>query len=103
MAVQTKERVFELIRQHQNHIRAFGIKKLGVFGSFVREAPSEDSDVDLLVEFEPEQETFDNFMHVNFFLEDLFQRRVEVITTEFLSPFIGPHILKEVEYVLYPA
>ncbi|MGH9835584.1 MAG: nucleotidyltransferase family protein, partial [Blastocatellia bacterium] len=56
------------------------------------------SDVDILVEFEPEKKSFDNFMRLSFLLEDLFDRRVDLITTESLSPYIGPHILSEVEY-----
>jgi hypothetical protein len=54
--------------------------------------------VDILVEFDPDQKTFDNFMQLAFFLEDLFDRKVDLITTESLSPYLGPHILREVEY-----
>ena len=57
------------------------------------------SDVDILVSFTPEKKTFDNFMHLGFFLEDLLGRTVDLVTTESLSPHIGPHILSEVEYV----
>ena len=46
----------------------------------------------------PNKKNFDNFMHLAGLLEDLLQRRVEIITTEALSPYIGPHILSEVEY-----
>ena len=70
-----------------------------MFGSFVRGEQKSGSDIDLIVEFESGKKTFDNFMNLSFFLEDLFQRRVELITTESLSPYIGPHILKEAEYV----
>ncbi len=98
MAVQTKEQVLALLRRHQPELRRFGVKRCGVFGSFVRNEPHDQSDVDVLVEFEPDQKTFDNFMHLAFFLEDLFGRKVDLITTESLSPYIGPHILREVEY-----
>jgi len=43
--------------------------------------------------------SYDNFIQLSFFLEDLFRRRVELVTTESLSPYIGPHIMSEVEYV----
>jgi predicted nucleotidyltransferase len=99
MAVQTKERVFALLQDHQNHIRQFGVKRLGLFGSFVRQQQDAESDVDVLVEFEPERKTFDAFMQLAAFLEDLFERRVELVTFESLSPYIGPYILKEIEYV----
>ena len=43
--------------------------------------------------------TFDNFIQLSFLLEDLFKRRVELVTAESLSPHIGPFIMSEVEYV----
>jgi predicted nucleotidyltransferase len=98
MAVRTKEQILALLREHQPELRRFGVKRCGVFGSFVRNEPQAQSDVDILVEFEPDQKTFDNFMHLAFFLEDMFGRPVDLITTESLSPYIGPHILREVEY-----
>ncbi len=99
MAVQTKERVFTLLQDHKDRIRRFGVKRLGLFGSFVRQQQDAESDVDVLVEFEPERKTFDAFMQLAAFLEDLFERRVELVTPESLSPYIGPYILREIEYV----
>jgi len=87
------------MQAHQSQIRAFGVRRLGLFGSFARGQQNESSDIDLLVEFDPRQKTFDAFMNLCFFLEDLLQRRVELVTPESLSPYIGPHILREVEYV----
>jgi predicted nucleotidyltransferase len=98
MSVQTKDQVLTLLQEHQPELQRFGVKRCGVFGSFVRNEPQDQSDVDILVEFEPGQKTFDHFMHLAFFLEDLFGRKVDLITTESLSPYIGPHILREVEY-----
>ena len=69
MTVRTKGFILSLIQAQQNHIRAFGVKRLGLFGSFVREEQGKDSDVDVLVEFEPGHKTFDNFIHLAFFLE----------------------------------
>ena len=76
-----------------------GVKRLGLFGSFVRGEQKNASDIDFIVEFETDKKTFDNFMTLSFFLEVLFQRRVELVTAESLSPYIGPYILKEAEYV----
>jgi predicted nucleotidyltransferase len=99
VSVQTKEHILSLIQEHQSQIRNLGIKRLGLFGSFVRHQQDSDSDIDVLVEFESGCKTFDNFMQVALFLEELFSRRVELVTPEALSPYIGPHILREVEYV----
>lgn len=98
MPVQTKEQILALLGGKQPELRRFGVRRYGIFGSFVRNEPQDQSDVDILVEFEPEQKTFDNFMHLAFFLEDLFGRNVDLITTESLSPYIGPQILREVEF-----
>lgn len=98
MAVQTREQILDLLRQHQKELRRLGVRRCGLFGSFARNTPHNGSDVDILVEFQPGQKTFDNFMNLAFFLEDLFGRRVELVTTESLSPYIGPAILSEVEY-----
>ncbi len=75
------------------------MRKLGLFGSFIRDRQGADSDVDLLVEFEPGHKTFDAFIQLAFFLETLFERPVELVTPESLSPYIGPRILGEVENV----
>lgn len=100
MPVTTKAQVLSLLQKSQQELHRFGVRRCGVFGSFVRDAAIHDqSDVDILVAFEPDQKTFDNFIHLSFFLEDLFGRAVDLITIESLSPYIGPHILDEVEYV----
>jgi predicted nucleotidyltransferase len=87
-----------IIRNHQQEIRGFGVSRYGFFGSFVRGESTEQSDIDILVEFEPGQKTFDNFMQLAFILEELLGREVDLVTPESLSPYIGPHILEEVEY-----
>jgi len=98
MGVIVKEDVIGVINDHRKEIRDLGVKRYGLFGSLVREESTEQSDIDILVEFEPGQKTFDNFMQLAFFLEDLLGREVDLVTAESLSPYIGPHILKEVEY-----
>jgi uncharacterized protein len=97
--VSTKQEVLDRLRSSSQDLRRFGVSRVGLFGSFVRDEASADSDVDLLVEFESGKKTFDNFMDLGFHLEDLLGRRVETITPESLSPYIGPYILREVEDV----
>jgi len=99
--LQTKEQVFTLLRKHQPHLQSFGVKRYGLFGSFVQGRQKSQSDIDILVEFETGKKTFDNFMHLAFFLEEILGRHVDLVTPESLSPYIGPHILREVEYGTY--
>jgi hypothetical protein len=101
--IKTKQDILMILRQNQGRLKALGISRIGLFGSFVRGEQHPDSDIDLLVEFEGGKKTFDAFMELSFFLEDILQRKVEVITAESLSPYLGPHILKEVEYVALAA
>ncbi|MBE7555252.1 MAG: nucleotidyltransferase family protein [Anaerolineales bacterium] len=98
--VQTKKEILALIQANQESIKTFGVKKLGLFGSFMRNQQRSESDIDLLVEFEPGQKSFDNFMQLSFLLEDILQRPVELVTLESLSPYIAPYITQEVEYVI---
>jgi predicted nucleotidyltransferase len=97
--VTTSEDVLEVLQLHEEELRALGVDRYGVFGSFLHGDVGPDSDVDLLVEFEPDQKTFTNFSSLVFMLEELLGRPVEVVTSESLSPYIGPYILSEVEYV----
>ena len=97
--VRSKAQAIELMGRHAVALRSLGVQCLGLFGSFVRQEQAADSDVDLLVEFAPGKKTFDNSMQLSFLLEDIFQRRVELVTPESLSPYIGPHVMQEVEYV----
>jgi uncharacterized protein len=55
--------------------------------------------IDILVSFEPEKKTFDNFMGLAFFLEEIFGRKVDLITLESLNPYISQEILNTVEYI----
>lgn len=96
----TKKQIVERILSNSILIRQYGISRIGLFGSYARQQQKEDSDIDILIDFEGDKETFDNFMAICNLLEQLFSdHKVEVVTTGGLSPYIGPYILKNVEYV----
>jgi uncharacterized protein with HEPN domain/predicted nucleotidyltransferase len=97
----TKTDIFKILQEHREHIKALGVHRLGVFGSFVRGEQTEQSDVDILVQFAPGKKSFDNFIQLAFLLEELLHRRVELVTFESVSPYIRPYILREVEYVSF--
>lgn len=80
-------------------IEQFGVKKIGLFGSAVREDMEEGSDVDILVEFEVGSENFSNLMNLYFYLKDLLAKKIDLVTRESISPYLAPYILKEVEYI----
>jgi len=84
------ERVLPEIRER------FGVAKIGIFGSTARGDDRPESDVDVLVEFAPGQTTFRNFMELAFYLEDLFGRRVDLVTEQGLSQYLRPYVEREV-------
>lgn len=87
----------------EGEIRALGVARLALFGSVVRNEARPDSDVDVLVQFAPGAKTYDRFLALSELLERRLERRVDLVTTESLSPYIGPRILAEAQDVLRAA
>ncbi|MFZ9848809.1 MAG: nucleotidyltransferase family protein [Flavobacteriales bacterium] len=94
-----KEKIFQTIIENQSSIKLLGAKNLALFGSFVRNEQKENSDIDFLVEFNDGQSSYDNYIELSFLLEDIFKRKIDLLTPKSMSPYIGPYILKELEYV----
>jgi len=95
----SREYILSKMKRQKKELQNLGIVRIGLFGSYVREEQSENSDIDILIEFEPEKENFDNYMSVYDILENLFRNeKIEIVTKNGLSPYIGPQILKEVIY-----
>lgn len=94
-----KEAVFRELSNRILLFQNFGVERIAVFGSVVRGEESGDSDVDILVEFAPGHENFRNLNAICDILDDLFGERYDLVTTGGLSPYIGPRILEEAEYV----
>lgn len=90
------EEIRKQIRQHSGTIRNYGVSKIGFFGSYIRNEQNPDSDIDMLVFFDPDKLTFDNYMDLTFFLEDLLHTNVDVLTPDPISPHIMPYIQKEI-------
>ncbi|MDI3474700.1 MAG: uncharacterized protein PWQ79_1138 [Thermococcaceae archaeon] len=89
------EEIVEVLRKHRDEIKRFGVRELWLFGSYVRGEAGEDSDVDILVEFEPGKKTFDNYMGLKLYIEDLLGVEVDLITVEALKPGVRKYIWKE--------
>ncbi len=88
-----------ILMQHKEELRELGLRRVGVFGSVLHGDMTAVSDVDLLLEFEPEKKTYKNFFQSTLCLESLLNRRVDAVTPEGLSPHIGPRIMDTVSYV----
>ncbi len=95
-----KQHIKDKLIKQKERLKSFGIRQIGLFGSYVRNEQTSNSDIDLLIDFNPEKETFDNFMSVSDLLGKIFKGyKVEIVTKNGLSKYIGPYILKETEYV----
>ncbi|MEW6521063.1 MAG: nucleotidyltransferase family protein [Thermodesulfobacteriota bacterium] len=94
-----KKEIIDIIRNSKPEIVArFGVQRLGLFGSYVREQQRQRSDIDILVSFDREIDLFD-FIDLREFLEARLQTKVDLVMETALKPAIGKRILAEVEYV----
>jgi hypothetical protein len=99
----TRDEAIRRLQDAEPEIRSLGVERLALFGSVLRGEARPDSDVDVLVEFAPGVKSFDRLLALSDLLEERFGRRVEVVTMEALSPFLGPRILAEAQDVLRAA
>lgn len=97
--VYSKEDIVSIIRNNRIQLKELGAKRIGLFGSHLNKHQNEDSDIDLLVEFEQGKKNFKTYTGTYLLLKELLHKEIDFLTPESLSPYIGPRILKSVEYV----
>jgi predicted nucleotidyltransferase len=99
--VSNKAELLQRLSQNGSAIRSFGIERISLFGSFVRDSKIRaNSDVDLVLEFKPGQKSFDNLVDLGDFLEGLLGRKVELLTRDSLKSDTGKHIIATSEEVI---
>ena len=91
-----REQILKTIRENRQTMRSFGVRRLGLFGSYALGKATASSDIDFLVEFE--KKTFDAYMGLKFFLENLFHRNVDLVIKDSLKPRLQKTVLKQVIY-----
>jgi uncharacterized protein len=96
-------RYLQLLEDQQLTLVRLGVHRIGLFGSCLRGEERADSDIDILVDFAPGRKTLGVLVELGDYLEDLFNRHVDLVTVQSLSPYIGPHILSEVRYAKFAA
>lgn len=75
----------------------YGVKRIGLFGSYNREEQNESSDIDIVVEFN--ELSFDHYMDLKISLEELFQKPIDLIIVDVIKPTLKPIILKNVTFI----
>jgi len=93
------QELIEILKEQREELsKRFFVKRLGLFGSFVRGEERPDSDVDILVEFYRPVSLF-KFLELEDYLTELLGRRVDLVSRKALKPNIGRHVIKEVVFV----
>ena len=94
-----KDEVLTRLRAHKATLsQRFGIAELALFGSFARDQAAADSDVDILVRFDGPA-TSKRYFGVQFYIEDLLNRQVDLVTDKALRAELRPHIDREAVHV----
>ena len=95
-----RDNILSILKKHKPELSKFGVSNIGLFGSYLHNKQTSTSDIDLLIDFDPEKENFDNYMAVYDIFERLFKNeKVEIVTKNGLSKHIGPKILNNILYV----
>lgn len=94
--VQNRDEIFKTLQAHSDTLRRQRVRKLGLFGSYSRGKVTTASDLDFVVEFE--KKSFDAYMDLKIFLEDLFKCRVDLVLIDSIKPRLRKTILEETVY-----
>lgn len=90
----TKEEIIKKIEENKNEIRKFGVKSLALFGSYAYEDNNKNSDIDLLVEFKKGRGLFDDYFKLMHFLEDLFEKDIDLVKQNLIKESIRSSIME---------
>ena len=92
----TSQEIQSRLKTHREVLRKYTVRKIGLFGSYARGEQRVDSDIDFLVRFD--KPTFDNFMDLAFYLEQVLGKEVELITDGSVSLNLKPYIEREIQW-----
>jgi hypothetical protein len=89
-----------ILQERKNYLaEKFGVIEIAIFGSYARGEQRKDSDVDLIVDFKEGWKTFDNYMNLKFYLEELFGKKVDLVIKSAINSRMKPFIIEEAIYV----
>ncbi len=97
----TKAEIINYLKANQQYFcDHYGIKFIGLFGSFARNEANEASDIDILYKIEPNKKlSIFKYLQIHKQLEDYFKRKVDLVRDETLKEDIKPYIQKDLSYV----
>ncbi len=88
--------IIKKIEEKSKDIKKYNVKKIGLFGSYVKNKQHKKSDIDIIVNFD--KETFDNYMDLLFLLERMFKRKIDLVIEKDLHPELN-YVKREAKYV----
>jgi len=86
------------INLRKAEIKRFGVQKIGLFGSYARSSQTHGSDIDIMVEFTPGMKSFDNYMGLKIFLEELFGAKVDLVISDAVKKRLRQYIFEGLQY-----
>lgn len=98
VSIMIREKILSTLKSHIKDFKRFHVASLAIFGSVARDDDGPDSDVDVLVRFEG-QATFDLYMELKFYLEDLCKRKVDLVSEKALKPNLKKYIERDLVHV----
>jgi len=98
MQTTTRDDILTRIKANRRTLKKYGVISVALFGSAAKNKMRKGSDIDILVQFD--QSTWDNYIGLKFYLEDLLGREVDLVTPKALKPATKPSIEKDLLYVV---
>ena len=94
----TAQEIIEFLQRKRSILNRFGVKSIALFDSYVSGQATNNSDIDLLVEFKEGEKTFDNYMDLKFYLEDNLNKDVDLVIKDALKEELKADILGSAKY-----
>lgn len=94
----SKEKIIKIIEDNKEIIKSFGVQNLSLFGSYAIDKQTNKSDLDFLVEFEEGRGLFEDYIGLYHLLEDLFNKKIDLVKTHLIREELKPYILGGIKY-----
>jgi len=93
-----KSTIKSLLIENKKLLKDFGVRKIGLFGSYLHQAESDDSDIDLLVDADDNMSLL-RFSDLQIKLSEIFGHKIDLVSVNGISKYIKPTVMREVEFV----
>nr|WP_289038528.1 nucleotidyltransferase family protein [uncultured Allobacillus sp.] len=97
----SKQKILDELSKNLNKWREkYGVIRIGLYGSYIRDKQNESSDIDVVVEFNEADLSFDNYMDLKIELEDHFQKQIDLVILNDIKPALKSSILSTITYAI---